>query len=138
MFPLVDQKAAEPREGEKCEIIQKCVFTALGRKVTKLSCKYLALGSKQAQQMQALGGSGHAGCVPLMTSLRDWPPTPWCVWSLSTNLLLFPQLHFFSALTEGWKNLAESSPAFSWMPPGSLIILTPSGCLPPSMGQAGS
>ena len=75
--------------------------------------------------MQALGDSGHAGCVPLMTSLRDWPRTPWCVWSLSTNLLLFPQLHFFSALTEGWRNLAESSPVFSWMPPGSLIMSSP-------------
>lgn len=49
MFPLVDQKTAEPMGGEKCVRSFPNACLLLG-----LSCKYLALGSRQPHQMKAL------------------------------------------------------------------------------------
>lgn len=73
MFPLVDQKAAEPRGGEKCEIIRKCVFTALGPEVTEALVQIPGIGSRQlgfsrAPGMQALGVR-----ATLAGSLNDSP-----------------------------------------------------------------
>lgn len=61
MFPLVDQKAAEPRGGEKREIIPKCWLTALEPKVTEPLAQVPGTGLQAGAASARLGAPGHAG-----------------------------------------------------------------------------
>lgn len=77
MFPLVDQKTAEPMGGEKCEIIPKCVFTA--RPLVQVPGTWLQAASSN----ESFDGLGHAGYVYSVTQPSDSPSLPWWPGSLS-------------------------------------------------------